>query len=374
MSNNTKDILLSYVLTPLSWIYGAVTAVRNKMFDKHILKEKEFDIPVICVGNLTVGGTGKTPLVEYIAENLCREYNIGIVSRGYKRKTKGYILANSKSTPDIIGDEPYQMLNKLGNSVRIAVCEKRSEGIARLREAHPEINLILLDDAFQHRYVKPSVSVLLVDYTRPVFEDKLLPLGRLRESLSQIYRAEIVVVTKCPEGLMPIDYSMMRKGLDLFPYQDLFFSRYSYRSLEAVFPDDCPYQASLESLGAHDSVLLLTGIAHPRPFVRHFKQYSFKKRVSHFPDHHDFTRRNLQMIEHDFNAMKGERKIIVTTEKDAVRLANNPYFPEKLKALTFFIPIDVNMIEGNASGYDSFMDALRRRLREAVAKKSSSKR
>ena len=146
----TKDKLLTYVLTPLSWIYGACVYLRNKMFDANILKQKEFDIPVVSVGNITVGGTGKTPHVEYIVSRLSGSFNIGVLSRGYKRKTRGFIMANSKSSPDSIGDEPYQIWHKFGGVVKVAVCEKRTEGIRELSRLHPELDLIVLDDAFQH--------------------------------------------------------------------------------------------------------------------------------------------------------------------------------------------------------------------------------
>lgn len=360
----TKDTIIKYLLTPLSWAFDAVTNVRNRMFDAGLLKMREFDVPVVCVGNITVGGTGKTPHVEFIVRNLATDYNIAVLSRGYKRKTKGFLLANSKSTPDAIGDEPYQIFQKYGHRVRVAVCENRVKGIERLLQLHPEINLIVLDDAFQHRYVKPKVSVLLMDYNRPIYKDKVLPLGRLRENRHAADRADMVVCTKCPETLQPIDYRVVSNGLDLLACQQLFFSRYEYGSLRPVFPDDNPYSVSLDYLTRKDTVLLLTGIAHPRYFVRYFRQYAFRVKVSHFSDHHDFSRKDLQQIARTLKEMKGERKIIVTTEKDAVRLSNNPYFPEELKQFIFYLPIEVRMVRGLGEG--DFIDA----LREAIDKKA----
>lgn len=197
----TTGKLLTFALTPLSWLYWGVTEVRNQMFRLGVLPQKSYNVPVVCVGNLTVGGTGKTPMVEMLLRHLQTEYRIGVVSRGYKRKTKGFLLANSKSTPATIGDEPFQMYQKFGKRVKVAVCEKRTKGIERLLELQPEINLIILDDAFQHRYVKPKVSILLMDKNRPVYDDKILPLGRLREHKSGIYRAGFIVVTKCPQSI-----------------------------------------------------------------------------------------------------------------------------------------------------------------------------
>lgn len=342
---SNKDKFLIYVLTPLSWVYGLVTGFRNWLFDSKILKEKEYDIPVIGVGNLTVGGTGKTPHVEYIISQLASELNIAVLSRGYKRKTKGFILANPKSTPRSIGDESFQIYQKFGMKVHVAVCESRRKGIEELINLFPDLQLIVLDDSFQHRWVKPKISVLLTDYNRPFYKDKLLPLGRLREGLFQVNRADMVVVTKCPDDLMPINYRIATKDLDLLSFQQLFFSRYEYSSLKPVFPDEAPYTASLGSFGPGDSVLLLTGIAHPREFVRYFKQYPFKVKVFHFPDHHDYSRADIEKISERFNSMPGERKIIVTTEKDSVRLLHNPYFPTKLKPFTFYLPLNVKMLK-----------------------------
>lgn len=337
---------MTCLLTPLSWLYGAVTGVRNWLFDQKILKETEFDIPIIGVGNLTVGGTGKTPHVEYIVSHLAGNYKTAVLSRGYKRKTKGFVLANSKSTPEVIGDEPLQIYRKFGASAHVAVCESRRKGIEELIRLFPDLELIVLDDSFQHRWVKPKVSVLLTDYNRPFYRDKLLPLGRLRESPYQVCRADMVIVTKCPEDLMPINYRIASKDLDLMKFQKLFFSRYEYGDLMPVFPEDCPYSASLSQLTSSDAVLLLTGIAHPRYFVRHFRNFAFKVRVEHFPDHHDFTRADISNIEKRFNTLPGRRKIIITTEKDAVRLVHNPYFPQALKPFVFYQPVKVRMING----------------------------
>lgn len=346
------------MLTPLSWIYGAVVYVRNKMFDKGlILKEHRFDTPVVGVGNITVGGTGKTPHVEYIVENLMGEFKIAVLSRGYRRRTKGFILANSKSTPELIGDEPMQIYNKFGRLVKVAVCEKRRDGIRELLRLFPDLDLIVLDDSFQHRYVKPKVSVLLMDYSRPIYRDHLLPLGRLRESAHEVNRADMVIVTKCPPEIRPIDFRIVSKELDLMSYQKLFFSRYESGAVTPVFPDDAPYHVSLAALDDEDSVLLLTGIAHPRQFVRQFRKYPFKAKVFHFPDHHDFSRKDIDKIREKFDALSGRRKLILTTEKDAVRLACNPYFPKELKPFTFYMPVRVNMINGLDD--KNFIDELR---------------
>ncbi len=338
--------ILTCILTPLSWIYGGVMWVRNKLFETGLLREVQYDVPIVGVGNLTVGGTGKTPHVEYILEGLCPDYNVAVLSRGYKRKTKGFVLANSKSTPESIGDESWQIYHKYGVKAKVAVCEKRKEGIEKLLKLFPDLDVIVLDDSFQHRWVRPDVNICLMEYGRPVYKDHLLPLGRLRESASGINRADMVIVTKCPDNTQQIELRIVAKELDLMKFQKLYFSRYSYDDLKPVFPDENPYTVSLMSLTEDDAVFLLTGIAHPRYFVRHFRDYPFHKRVAHYPDHHDFSRKDISAIAESFRNMKGERRVIITTEKDAVRLAHNPYFPNDLKPYIFFQPISVKMIHG----------------------------
>lgn len=362
MQQKTVNKLITWVLTPLSWCYGCITSFRNMLFDKHLIHSEDFDIPVLGVGNLAVGGTGKTPHVEYIVSQLSSTYRIGIVSRGYRRSTKGFVLANKESTPGTIGDEPYQMYRKFGSNVRVAVCEKRADGIKKLIDAYPDINLIILDDSFQHRYVKPKVSVLLTDYNRPYFKDKLLPLGRLRESAIGVHRAEVVVMTKCPTDLNPLQYRLLMKELELRPYQRLFFSHYEYQELQPVFPEELPYQVDLSKLTKADSVILLSGVANPREFVRHFNKYPFKKKVCRFPDHRNFTRGDIDDIVEKFDKLKGEHKIIITTEKDAVRLAHNPYYPRKLKNITYFQPIYVGILPGIEG--DDFIPTLVKAINE----------
>lgn len=354
------------ILWPLSKVYGAVIAMRNRLFDWGLLKQREFDVPVIVVGNIAVGGTGKTPHTEYIVDLLRYNYRIGVLSRGYKRSTKGFVLATRRSTPSDIGDEPYQIYQKYSKDVVVAVCENRCDGIEKLLEIDSGINLILLDDAFQHRYVKARASIVLTEFKRPVYNDDLLPLGRLRESPRALNRADIVVVTKCPDTAKPMDLRIINKNLNLFPFQQLFFSRYNYGNLVSVFPDDVTYIPYLEWLTEADSILVVTGVANPRPFIRHLKHYNCRVRVKHFPDHHNFTRKDLQLIEEKFESMPGERKYIVTTEKDAVRIANNPYFPHHLKALTFYLPIKVEFLPQAGISFDD-------ELRQLIAQGNRSR-
>ncbi len=348
---------LGYALTPFSWLYGFGVYVRNKFFDWGILKETSFNVPVVGVGNITVGGTGKTPHVEYILECLRYKRNIAVLSRGYKRKTRGFIVASAKSTPDDIGDEPLQIYEKFGGTVKVAVCESRVKGVRELIKQFPKINLIVLDDSFQHRYIKPKVNIMLMDYSHPVYSDNILPLGRMRESSDAKYRADMVITTKCPSDVSALDMRLVSKHLELMPYQKLYFSTFDYGGLIPVFPDDCTDRVLINDLTEDDSVILLTGVANPRPFVNHFREYPFKKKVLHFPDHHDFKKSDLNKILKKFNETPGNRKLIITTEKDAMRISHNPYFPVELRPLIFYMPIGVRMLDTNF-GYDFVPDLL----------------
>lgn len=356
----TKDKILTGILTPLSWLYGAGVYVRNKLFDLKLLPSESFNVPVISVGNITVGGTGKTPHSEWLVENLSENYKLAVLSRGYKRSTKGFVLATPHSTPSTIGDEPYQIYCKYKNVARVAVCEKRREGIKKLLEIDPSINLIILDDALQHRYVQPKVSILLMDWSRPIYNDHLMPLGRLRESSMALNRVDFVIVTKVPDNATPLDLRVVKNSLQLMAYQKLFFTRFRYELPVPVFRESARYSLNLENLTNRDMAILLTGIANPRPLVKYMRKYLCRMKVCHFPDHHFFTRKDLEGLAKTFDTLNAERKIILTTEKDAVRLANNPYFPEAIKPYVYYLPISVEAV-GSGNG-----EELRRALIESI--------
>lgn len=334
-------VVSNMILLPLSKLYGFGVWVRNLMFKWHILKQREFPVPVVVVGNIGVGGTGKTPHTEYIINLLRYKYHIGVLSRGYKRATKGFVLATQRSTPLDIGDEPYQIYQKFGRDITVAVCEDRCHGIEEMLRLDPRINLIVLDDAFQHRYVKPTVSIVLTEFNKPVFNDRLLPLGRLREPQSAIYRADIVVVTKCPEQLNPLEYRIFKNNLKLFPYQELFFSRFEYAQPVPLYPEVAEQDFNLKWLKPQDTVMVLSGIANPRPLIRYLKGFAAKVKVKRFPDHHNFSRKDLEAVKARFDEIESAKRYIITTEKDAVRLMNNPYFPHELKKYIYYQPVEV---------------------------------
>ena len=355
------------LLYPISKLYGIGMVVRNKMFDYGVLKQQEFDIPIVVVGNLAMGGTGKTPHVEYIVESLLGKYNIGVLSRGYRRATKGFVLASPQSRPEDIGDESYQIYRKFGPDITVAVCEKRSEGIRRMREINPDLNMIILDDAFQHRYVKPSVSVILTEYNRPIFNDKILPYGRLRESARALNRADIVVVTKCPIDMKPMHYRLFEENLKLFPFRKLYFSRYNYGHLVPIFLKRPLTSRPLTAEKADTAILVITGVANPKPFVRFLRRHKAKVKLKRFTDHHNFTASDMDDITRLFDELPSDNKFIVTTEKDAVRILNNPYFPHRLKRSIFYVPIKVEFID---RGETEFTAGIEKTIRDSRLFKS----
>ncbi|WP_071144954.1 tetraacyldisaccharide 4'-kinase [Bacteroides ihuae] len=332
-------------LYPVSMLYGAVIGIRNKLFDWGFLRSKSFDIPSICIGNLSVGGTGKTPHAEYLIKLLRAEFQLAVLSRGYKRHSRGYLLATADSSASSIGDEPYQIKTKFPN-IRVAVDEDRCHGIEKLRKLNdPAVDLILLDDAFQHRYVKAGINILLTDYHHLFCEDKLLPVGRLRESINGKNRAHIVIVTKCPADIKPIDFNIISKQLNLYPYQQLYFSTFKYGKLTPVFPEVTEKKRDLSSLKADERVLLLTGIASPATIAKEVQTRTSHIDLLSFDDHHDFSKQDMQLIKERFERLDGEKKIIITTEKDAARLIHHPALSNELKAYLYALPIEVRILQ-----------------------------
>lgn len=363
-------------LYPVSWIYGTVVMMRNKLFDWGILQSKSFKVPVICVGNLAVGGTGKTPHTEYLIKLLHQKYQVAVLSRGYKRRTKGFVLANEKSTAHTIGDEPYQMHSKFPD-VTLAVDEDRCHGIERLLTLKdPSVEMVLLDDAFQHRYVKPGLSILLTDYHRLFCDDTLLPAGQLRESINGKNRAQIVIVTKCPQDIKPIDFNIITKRLNLYPYQQLFFSSFRYGDLEPVFRDVAASSSASSSAKplaslADTNVLLVTGIASPAPILERLKDSTGYVDLIAFGDHHDFSQKDMQLIRDRFKKLQGENRLIVTTEKDATRLVNHPALDAELKPYLYALPIEIEILQNQQ---DKFNQHIIDYVRENSRNRSLSER
>ena len=344
-------------LSPVAFLYGAGVALRNKLFDCGMLRSKSFNIPIICIGNIAVGGTGKTPHTEYLIKLLHNEFQVAVLSRGYKRRTKGYVLSTPASNARTIGDEPYQIKTKFPD-IRVAVDANRCHGIEQLCTlSDPGVEVVLLDDAFQHRYVKAGLNILLTDYHRLFCDDALLPAGRLRESVEGKNRAQIVIVTKCPQDLKPIEYNIISKRLQLFPYQQLYFSTFRYGNLQPVFqPADADLgklqERALSSLHTDERVLLLTGIASPATIMKELKTYTSHIELLAFDDHHNFTTQDMQLIKEQFGKLKGKRKVIITTEKDATRLVHHPALDEGLKQHIYALPIEVEILQNQQDNFN----------------------
>ena len=352
-------------LIPLSWLYGIGVGFRNQLFNIGLLKQHDYDIPIISVGNITVGGAGKTPHVEYLIRLLKDKVKVAVLSRGYKRKTHGYVLANDSSTVTDIGDEPYQMKQKY-QDVHIAVDKKRVDGIAHITgdTETNDTDVILLDDAFQHRYVKPGINILLVDYHRLIIYDKLLPAGRLREPQSGKNRADIVIITKCPKDLKPMEFRVLTKAMNLYPYQSLYFTTIEYESLTPLFAKE---KSVIEKEALEDKhVMLITGIASPKQIIIDLKPHVKEMTTLAFSDHHQFKSKDIMKINETFNAIKGE-KIIVTTEKDATRLEQLDGLSEEVKQNLYVLPIKVKfMINQEEEFNDKIIDYVRKNSRNSI--------
>ena len=349
-------IKINRKLLPLSWLYGLGVGIRNFGFEVGILKSRAFSVPVISVGNITVGGTGKTPHVEHLIRLLKENFRVAVLSRGYKRKTSGYVVADANTTARDIGDEPQQMHTKFPD-ITVAVDRKRVRAIERLTADDPKLDVILLDDAFQHRYVKPGINILLVDYHRLIIYDRLLPAGRLREPLSGKNRADIVIITKCPKELKPMDFRVITKAMDLYPYQHLYFTTLDYQPLQPVFPEAAVAPSSVASsaasrpvigsIAADTSVLLLTGIASPRQIEEDLKTLNpalSAPPVLSFPDHHNFRRRDIDRINRTFAALPVPR-LIITTEKDAARLAQSDGLSDEVRRSLYVLPVSITFMQ-----------------------------
>ena len=341
-------------LLPLSFLYGMGVRFRNMLFDTGILESRSFPIPVISVGNITVGGAGKTPHVEYLIRLLCETKRVSVLSRGYKRRTKGYLLASSSSTSLELGDEPYQMYLKYGRQVHVAVSANRCEGIERLC-SDPETkdtDVILLDDAFQHRYVKPGVNILLVDYHRLIVYDKLLPAGRLREPKDGKRRADIVIVTKCPPDLRPMDFRVITRALNLYPYQKLFFTTVEYGDLIPLFSNS--RSLALSEITSDYEVLVLSGIASPQHLLCDIQKHTENVIPMTFRDHHLFTPKDIARINNTFDSLSSKR-IIITTEKDAARLVGLDGLSDDVRNHIYALPIKTTFLLEQQEQFDEFI-------------------
>jgi tetraacyldisaccharide 4'-kinase len=352
------------VLLPLSLLYGFGVLIRNLLFDLQILRSSRFNLPVISIGNITVGGTGKTPHVEYLIRLLKDDFRIAVLSRGYRRKTRDFVLASKKSKVSDIGDEPRQMKLKFPD-VSIAVERSRVRGIKTLMENISKLDLVILDDAFQHRYILPGLSILLVDYNRPVFNDALLPAGNLREPWYNAKRADIILVTKCPDHLSQPERLDFISRLRPTDKQKVFFTGYTYGKPVPVFPDKHGQQepVSIKSLKkSRTGVMLVTGIANPAPLRQYLEQNLHVDDEFIFGDHHEYDLKDILNIQSKFQTNENADKIILVTEKDAVRL-QELYIPnKKFRKSFFYIPIEIKFL---AKGQKPFIKRIYKFLKKS---------
>ena len=353
-------------LLPLSWLYGLGVKFRNTLFDIGVLKSRDFQIPIISVGNITVGGTGKTPHVEYLVRLLKDQFHVAVLSRGYKRKSKGFVLASTKTTMPEIGDEPYQMKQKFPK-VTVAVDKNRCQGIDLLADNDKHLDVILLDDAFQHRYVKPGINILLVDYHRLIIYDKLLPAGRLREPMTGKNRADIVIVTKCPTTLKPMEYRVITRAMNLYPYQHLYFTTLEYDELRPMFPQT-PNKMTMSQL-ADKNVLLLSGIASPEQMEHDLSPLSPNLVPLTFSDHHQFKQKDIQLINETFAAMPAP-KLIITTEKDATRLQLAETLSDEVRKNLYVLPVRIKFMQEQEDNFNNqIIDYVHKNSRNSILAK-----
>lgn len=332
------------LLLPFAIVYGAVVFIRNRMYDKGIFQETTFNFPLICIGNIAVGGTGKSPMVEYLLTFLQPRFKIATLSRGYKRKTKGYALANENTTALEIGDEPMQFHLKFPN-VPVAVGEERLIAIPQLLHDVPDLQAIILDDAFQHRAVKAGINIVLTEYNNLYIYDFFLPTGDLRDEWGSVKRADIIIVTKCPSDLSVEKKQKLLRNLHPLPKQQVYFTAIEY---------GIPYhisQHTKRSITDKDEILLVCGIANPKPLKDYLVQRAATYYQKNYTDHHIFTIDDLREIIEKFKSIDVPQKMILTTEKDAVRLTK---FKQELVDLPLYVlPIRHQFLFHEAALFES---------------------
>ena len=339
---------LRYILLkPLSMLYGFGVSLRNKLYDLGIYQSNKSDIPTIAVGNITVGGTGKTPHAEYLLSYLSHKINTAYLSRGYNRLTTGFRLADEHSNASTIGDEAYQIKQKFPN-VTIAVDGNRHNALRKLRDSKNPPKVVVLDDAYQHRSLLPDLNILLIDFNRLTYQDSMLPLGELREPSDNTDRADIIIFTKCPHTIMRVDTLSTRTQIKPFPYQTLYYTTLSYEEPKGLFTNK-----KLDLRGKE--IILLTGIAQPQHLHKHLKKYASLITALKYPDHHKFTSHDIKELAKIFEKLNSKNRAIITTEKDAARLMSMT-LPKNIKNNIYTISIKVEFLFNGKQTFDAQID------------------
>lgn len=348
------SFLRSIVTAPISLLYKIGVSFHNWLYDSGIVEPYVPEIPVISVGNVTVGGTGKTPFTEYLIQLLSQYYEVAVLSRGYKRKTSGFVLADKESTFRTIGDEPMQIKMKFP-SVHVAVCEDRRMGIEKLRELYPSLGLIIMDDAFQHRKVLPWLDIVLMDFHRPIYEDHMLPWGNLRDNPCQLRRAEIVIVTKSPNNITPFDASCIREYLNLYAYQKSFFTKIESMDPIPLFPEECITRTddgSFVPLSKDTNAVVMAAIASPNTFIMYVENNFSLVDTLILPDHHAFMVRDIQKLQQILATAPADTLIFIT-EKDAVKLCGSSKIPHDIRKRLYYIGIRHSFLFDQESSFQS---------------------
>jgi tetraacyldisaccharide 4'-kinase len=343
------------LLYPLSLIYRAITGFRNFLYNTGVLKSREFDIPVICVGNITVGGTGKTPHSEYLISLLKQDRKVALLSRGYKRKTRGFRVVSPSMSPSEAGDEPLQICRKFPG-ITVAVDSNRGRGAEQIIEQFPGTEVIILDDGFQHRRITPGLTILLTDFNRLMIKDHMLPYGELRESVNNMYRSDIILVTKCPPDLSPIQRRIIVKEINKAAYQNLYFTSYRYGEPSPVFnasPSAMPDFAAERK--EKNGIVLVTGIANPDPLREYLRKFTNDLVHLSFPDHHTFTEKDFAKITLAYSSLAPDVKFIITTEKDAIRIRDFSNIAENIKSSFWYFPLEVFFLNDDKKEFDNLI-------------------
>lgn len=340
-----------YILYPFSLIYGLVVGIRNTLYNKGILPSTEHNVPVICIGNLAVGGTGKTPHVDYLIGLLKPHFRVAILSRGYKRKSKGFRIITALDTVAMAGDEPLQLAIR-HSDITVAVDRNRNKGIREIMRQRPETSVIIMDDGFQHRSVVPGKSLILSDYSNLYINDCLLPCGSLREHRRNVRRADIILITKTPRGITAMDMRILFKRIGKYPYQNLYFTALKYGPPVPVFPSEASGSETAGDLKDAE-VLLITGIANPAPLVSHLDEICRLVRHTRFPDHHNFTADEISRLKPETIEDFSGRFYIFTTEKDAVRLRMIEELPDWFRRSVYFIPVEIEFLNEDTKEFNN---------------------
>jgi tetraacyldisaccharide 4'-kinase len=341
-----QRLLFQILLSPLSLLYGLGVSIRNWLYSQGLLKGVEFSVPIISVGNLSVGGAGKTPHIEYLIRLLKDYLDVATLSRGYGRKTKGYLQVHNQMSAEQVGDEPLQFKRKFPD-IFAAVCESRTFAVPKMLMEQPGIQTILLDDAFQHRSVKPGLNILLTEFSNPFTRDFLLPSGRLREWRSAYRRADIIIVSKCPAEMSPESREQLLKEIKPLPHQVVYFSYYRYGSPYYVLNPN--YKIALNP---EMEALLISAIANTDYLLGYLQEKTKAVQAMEYEDHHFFSKYDVGQLKASFERMEAAQKIILTTEKDAVRLELHRDFLLEHRLPIFALPVEVAFHFGQGGEFD----------------------